>query len=196
MSQTVFDHVSQVSDAGITGMKPYRGNWPTVILAALRSSRGANGLTAHQIGESIGAIFDGSREQEAMPDVIASLEYLRDDCGIVSESRGIWQVKRCVPDATNKRMQMGLSIVFVRRSGDLTPVPKIPRIVGHLEFIRALDALPSDGFPCGDLDNAWRPISIPDAVQVVKSCVACQTSHLRILWQLRHDPDLYLWVSN
>jgi len=93
---------------------------------------------------------------------------------------------------------MGLDLVFVRQNDEPgNPVPEIPRYTGHDAFLAALGTVPCDSFWVSEPDGvgAFRPWDIGEAVRAMQNIHGCQPGHLRILWQLRHDPSLFLVVS-
>lgn len=92
---------------------------------------------------------------------------------------------------------MGLDLYFERKSGSRLPVPRIPRWCGHREFLQATSDLPAESFkiPDRDGDNAWRFLDCTEAACIVSKVPECQRGHLRILWQMRRYPDLFLAVS-
>lgn len=90
---------------------------------------------------------------------------------------------------------MGMDLIFHNAAGG--PEPDIPRWSEHREFLKAMDAVPCTSIlmPCTDGEWAWRPSNIAEAVQVLVRDLHSHRGYLRVMWQLRHDPNLYLAVS-
>jgi len=90
---------------------------------------------------------------------------------------------------------MGLDLLFIRKSDSQEPEPDIPRWSGHREFLTATEPLAAESFELANGDNAWRFHDIKEAALIVSKVPGCQRGHLRLLWQMRRDPDLFLAVS-
>lgn len=91
---------------------------------------------------------------------------------------------------------MGMDLYFERKSKSRMAVPTILRWCGHHEFLKATNNLPCESIQINDNgDSAWRFLDCLEAARIVSKVPECQKGHLRILWQMRRYPDLFLAVS-
>lgn len=94
MPSCTVDKIAQVSDAGISGPKPYTGNYPSVILDTLRRPHGRRGLTVEALGHFLGmAMEHESVKQESLSHVQEALDYL-EDLGLVFWTGELWTLKK------------------------------------------------------------------------------------------------------
>ena len=93
MTSCTIDHVPQISDAGLSGRKPYTGNYPHLILDTLRRPHGREGLSLDQIGEYVGVRHEGRWEDDMESEVLDAVKHL-EDLGLVFWTGELWTLKK------------------------------------------------------------------------------------------------------
>lgn len=93
MSSCTIDPIAQISDSGITGKVPYTGNYPRIILDALRRPFGCGGLSLEALGACIGCHYDGRWHDDQEPEVLDAVKHL-EDLGLVLWTGELWTLKK------------------------------------------------------------------------------------------------------
>ena len=93
MPSCTLDHVPQIADSGLVGKKPYTGNYPRLILDALRRPFGKGGLSLEALGQCLGCYYDDKWHDDLEPEVRDSVRHL-EDLGLIQESGKLWTLKK------------------------------------------------------------------------------------------------------
>lgn len=93
MSSCTVDSVAQVSDAGLGGKSRYTGNYPRMILDALRRPFGCHGLSLEALGQCLGCYYDDKWHDHLETEVLDAVRHL-EDLGLVQLTGKLWTLKK------------------------------------------------------------------------------------------------------